>query len=110
MKEPKVTQSRARTRHLDSRSVHIEIEKMTAKGLMVSRVPAIAWVTATLLPIAGWMILIMVTPMRMHALWAFHFADASRERLFVASLAFFVSFAVLRGITYSIHHSGRSVP
>jgi hypothetical protein len=42
---------------------------------------------------------------RMHALWAFHFADPSRERLFVASLAFFVSFAVLRGITYSIHHS-----
>ena len=80
-------------------------KKMNAKGIStVSRVPTIAWLSAILLPIAGWIILIEVTPVRMHALWAFHFADASRERLFVASLAFFVSFAVLRGITYSIHH------
>jgi hypothetical protein len=80
--------------------------KMDAKrNSMVSRVPTIAWLSAILLPIAGWIILIEVTPLRIHALWAFHFADASRERLFVASLAFFVSFGALRGITYSIHHS-----
>ena len=74
------------------------------RSSMVSRVPTIAWLSAILLPIAGWLILIEVTPLRIHALWAFHFADPSRERLFVASLAFFVSFAALRGITYSIHH------
>jgi len=72
---------------------------------MVSRAPAIAWLLAMLVPIAGWMILIEVAPARMHTLWAFHFAEARRERLFVASLAFFVSFGVLRGITYSIHHN-----
>jgi len=72
---------------------------------VASRVPTIAWLSALLVPIAGWVILIEVTPARMHALWAFHFADAARERLFVASLAFFVSFAVLRGITYSIHRN-----
>jgi hypothetical protein len=58
-----------------------------------------------LVPIVAWILLIEVTPARMHALWTLHFADASRERLFVASLTFFVSFAVLRGITYSIHHN-----
>ena len=80
-------------------------KNMNVKGIsMVSRVPTIAWLSAILLPIAGWIVLIKVTPVRMHALWAFHFADASRERLFVASLAFFVSFGALRGITYSIHH------
>ena len=58
-----------------------------------------------LVPIAGWIILTEVTPAHWHALWAFHFADPARERLFVASLAFFVSFTVLRGITYSIHRN-----
>ena len=71
----------------------------------VSRVPTIAWLSAMLVPIVGWIILTQVKPARMHALWAFHFADAARERLFVASLAFFVAFAVLRGITYSIHRN-----
>jgi hypothetical protein len=72
---------------------------------MVSRAPTIAWLSAILVPIAGWMILIEVAPARMNTLWVFHFADAGRERLFVASLAFFVSFSILRGITYSIHHN-----
>lgn len=31
-----------------------------------------------------------------------HFRDISRERLFLSSLSFFISFAVVRGITYSI--------
>jgi hypothetical protein len=70
-----------------------------------SRAPTIAWLLAILVPIAGWMILTEVAPARTNTLWAFHFADARRERLFVASLAFFVSFGVLRGMTYSIHHN-----
>jgi hypothetical protein len=77
---------------------------MPNSGSTVSRAPTIAWLLAMLVPIAGWMILTEVAPARMNTLWAFHFADARRERLFVASLAFFVSFGVLRGITYSIHH------
>ena len=72
---------------------------------MMSRAPTLAWLSAVLIPIAGWIILIEATPAHVHALWAFHFVNAARERLFVASLAFFVSFAILRGITYSIHHS-----
>ena len=62
---------------------------------VVSRAPTTAWLLAMLVPIAGWMILIEVAPPRMNTLWAFHFADASRERLFVASLAFFVARVVL---------------
>ena len=71
----------------------------------VSRAPTIAWLLAILVPVSAWLILIEVSPARMNTLWAFHFAEARRERLFVASLAFFVSFGILRGITYSIHHN-----
>jgi len=71
----------------------------------VSRAPTIAWLWAILVPIAVWAILVEVSPARIAALWAFHFADAARERLFVASSAFFLTFGILRGITYSIHRN-----
>ena len=32
-----------------------------------------------------------------------HFSSIRRERLFIASISFFVTFAIVRGITYSIH-------
>jgi hypothetical protein len=35
-------------------------------------------------------------------LYGFHFADEGRERLFLASIAFFVTFGIVRGITYLI--------
>ena len=72
---------------------------------MVARAPTIAWLLAILVPLAGWMILTDVPPARLNTLWTLHFAEAKRERLFVASLAFFVAFGTLRGITYSIHHN-----
>jgi hypothetical protein len=75
------------------------------RSSMVSRAPTIAWLSAILAPIVAWVILMEVSPARMSTLWAFHFADPKRERLFVASLAFFLSFGILRGITYSIHHN-----
>jgi len=31
-----------------------------------------------------------------------HFSDTSRERLFISSISFFVTFAIVRAITYSI--------
>ena len=31
-----------------------------------------------------------------------HFSDLSRERLFISSLSFFITFLIVRGITYSI--------
>src|SRR3989442_9266864 len=37
------------------------------------------------------------------ALYREHFADARRERLFLSSVAFFVTFAIVRAITYAIH-------
>jgi hypothetical protein len=72
---------------------------------ITSRAPTIAWVSAILVPIAIWVILIELSPARVAALWVFHFADAARERLFVASSAFFLTFGILRGITYSIHRN-----
>jgi hypothetical protein len=35
-------------------------------------------------------------------LYTFHFADEGRERLFLASIAFFVTFGIVRAITYLI--------
>jgi hypothetical protein len=70
-----------------------------------SRAPTIAWVLAILVPVAVWLTLIEVSSERTTALWALHFADAKRERLFVASPAFFLTFGILRGITYSIHRN-----
>ena len=37
------------------------------------------------------------------ALYREHFADARRERLFLSSVAFFLTFAIVRAITYAIH-------
>jgi hypothetical protein len=71
----------------------------------MQRPPAIAWLLAMLVPLAVWVILIETSPANLAALWAFHFADARRERLFVASSAFFLTFGILRGITYSIHRN-----
>jgi hypothetical protein len=62
-------------------------------------------VLAILVPVAVWLTVMEVSSERMTALWAFHFADAKRERLFVASSAFFLTFGILRGITYSIHRN-----
>ena len=36
------------------------------------------------------------------ALYREHFADARRERLFLSSVAFFLTFAIVRAITYAI--------
>jgi hypothetical protein len=72
---------------------------------MILRAPTIAWLLAILVPIAVWVMLTEVSPARMTALWTFHFAEARRERLFVASSAFFLTFGILRGITYSIHRN-----
>ncbi len=38
-------------------------------------------------------------------LYSFHFQDERRERMFLASVAFLVTFAVVRAITISIHAS-----
>jgi hypothetical protein len=37
------------------------------------------------------------------ALYRLHFRDTRRERLFLSSLSFFVTFFVIRGITHAIH-------
>jgi hypothetical protein len=37
------------------------------------------------------------------AIYREHFRDIRRERLFLASLAFFLTFAIVRAITYAIH-------
>src|SRR3989449_1653544 len=37
------------------------------------------------------------------ALYREHFADARRERLFLSSVAFFLTFAIVRALTYAIH-------
>src|SRR5262245_53837473 len=70
---------------------------------MVPRTPTIAWVSAIVVPIAIWVIVMEASPARLAALWNLHFADPRQERLFVASSTFLLTFGILRGITYSIH-------
>jgi len=46
----------------------------------------------------------LTVPLRSpRSLYREHFADARRERLFLSSVAFFVTFAIVRAITYAIH-------
>src|SRR2546425_5125550 len=42
-------------------------------------------------------------PRSPRAIYREHFADARRERLFLSSVAFFLTFAIVRAITYAIH-------
>ena len=44
-----------------------------------------------------------VPPRSPRALYREHFPDARRERLFLSSVAFFLTFAIVRAITYTIH-------
>lgn len=44
----------------------------------------------------------MQRPWRFGSLYRAHFSDVRRERLFLASLAFFLAFAIVRAVTHAI--------
>lgn len=70
-----------------------------------------AWFRPSLLitPLLIALVLLLVTALlhatRLHRVYRAHFAETRRERLFLGALGFFVTVAVVRSLTYSIHHS-----
>jgi hypothetical protein len=71
---------------------------------MLSRIAL--WLVRIVSAIAIWLVLSALLTGRLAELYRIHFADTRRERLFLASGAFFLAFAVVRVLTHAIH-SGR---
>jgi hypothetical protein len=64
------------------------------------------WSLYVLVPVAAWLVLAAVRTGRFRHIYHHHLQESRRERQFLASLAFFVTFAVARILTHAIH-SGR---
>ncbi|MGH7365013.1 MAG: hypothetical protein ACREK9_01260 [Candidatus Rokuibacteriota bacterium] len=60
------------------------------------------WLIVLLVPLAAWLALLAALPRQLGALYRQHFAGPRRERLFLSSVAFYVTFALVRGITHAI--------
>jgi hypothetical protein len=61
------------------------------------------WLVPTLVAGILWGLSQIVRTTRLRALYQEHFPEKPRERLFLASVAFFVTIAVVRSLTYAIH-------
>jgi hypothetical protein len=61
------------------------------------------WSLYILVPVAAWLVLAAVRTGRFRQIYQRHLGDSRRERQFLASLAFFVTFAVVRALTLAIH-------
>ncbi|MBI1763856.1 MAG: hypothetical protein HYR56_20725 [Acidobacteria bacterium] len=70
---------------------------------MRSRTQILLWLLVVLLPLAFWLLLAVIRHERLRALYRQYFREARRERLFLSALSFYLTFAVVRYITHSIH-------
>ena len=64
-----------------------------------------AWVLALAIPFVIGVVLWLLHHTRMGEVIHNRIPDRPRRRLFVASIGFFVTFATVRALTYSIHHN-----
>jgi hypothetical protein len=64
------------------------------------------WSLYILIPVAAWLVLAAVRTGRFHLIYRHHLRETRRERQFLASLSFFVTFAIVRVLTHAIR-SGR---
>jgi len=64
---------------------------------------AIIWILLVLLVILTWILLSSARTGRLRPLYRQHFHEKPRERLFLASLSFSITFVVVRLLTFSIH-------
>jgi hypothetical protein len=60
------------------------------------------WLGALLIPFGVWLVLRTALPGRLGPYYREHFRDARRERVFLASVGFYLAFALVRGITHAI--------
>ena len=61
------------------------------------------WLTPALIALVLWLISYAMRAGRLGALYERYFQELKRERLFLASLAFFVTIVIVRIITFTIH-------
>jgi hypothetical protein len=61
------------------------------------------WSLYVLIPVAAWLVLAAVRTGRFRHLYHRHLGESRRERQFLASLAFFLTFAIVRALTHAIH-------
>jgi hypothetical protein len=62
----------------------------------------VLWLVLLLAPLLTWLALVAALPQQLGAIYRGHFAEPRRERLFLASVAFYLAFALVRGITHAI--------
>jgi hypothetical protein len=60
------------------------------------------WLVALLIPFGTWLVFRTALPGRLGPYYREHFRDARRERVFLASVGFYLAFALIRGITHAI--------
>jgi hypothetical protein len=62
----------------------------------------LVWLVCLLVPLVAWLALLATLRGRLGALYRGYFSEARRERLFLSSIAFYVAFVAVRGITHAI--------
>ena len=62
----------------------------------------LVWLVCLLVPLVAWLALLVALRGRLGALYRRYFGEARRERLFLSTVAFYVTFAAVRGITHAI--------
>ena len=62
------------------------------------------WIAPSLIAAALGLLALIVSRTKLREIYACHLGESRRERLFLASIGFFVSVAVVRGITIAIRH------
>jgi hypothetical protein len=61
------------------------------------------WSLFVLVPVAAWLVLAAVRTGRFRLIYHHHLQESRRERQFLASVAFFLTFAIVRTLTHAIH-------
>jgi hypothetical protein len=61
------------------------------------------WSLYILIPVAAWLVLAALRTGRFRLIYHHHLRETRRERQFLASIAFFVTFAIVRALTHAIH-------
>jgi hypothetical protein len=62
------------------------------------------WVAPFIIAVILTLLVLPVASTRLREIYTRRFVESRRERLFLASVGFFVAVAVVRGLTFAIHH------
>jgi hypothetical protein len=68
----------------------------------ISLKKAITWFSVFLVLLTLFVVVLAAISHRLGRLYRLHFSDERQERLFLSSIAFFITFTIVRGITHAI--------